>query len=157
MTRVYNRSIIQRMLLCICFIVYVPDTIICMHLSDLNDASLVSVFGQSNMPDSALSTRDVHTLLVRVWSKLDLLHAFHLDNNVRMQFARDIVDEVLYLYAQVIALAECEVHVWDTMRDHLKDRLTVLVETTTEVFPACLSDEIGTIRYVCDHLVKLCA
>ena len=120
-------------------------------------AQQAHVFLESFVPaftfDPDNYVENVRVLLLRVWSKFDLIHAFHTSAQQKCLFSKEIVDDLLLLYLCVWMGRLYKLSAFNEIKGTLCERLSIITETCETVFPSALSDEMGTVRHV---MSKLC-
>lgn len=105
--------------------------------------------------ESTISPIDhIQSSMLLTWSKLDLLQSFHMEDNLRIKFAKEVARDILVLYIKLYNTLYYDTATWEGIKEYLEQRINILYEAANSVFPQCISDEVGTIRYLCKRLLS---
>ncbi|KKR96681.1 MAG: hypothetical protein UU47_C0010G0008 [candidate division TM6 bacterium GW2011_GWE2_41_16] len=122
------------------------------------DGAMVGQFLEQFAPNfeykPASYTDNVRDLLVRVWCKFDLIHAFHTSDDEKRLFSKQVVDDLLFLYALLFFGRLLKFAEFEEIRESLYQRLMLIDETCSTLFPSSMCDEMGTVRYVLKKMIN---
>jgi len=83
----------------------------------------------------------------------DLL-AFHTSDDEKRLFSKQVVDDLLFLYALLFFGRLLKFAEFEEIRESLYQRLMLIDETCSTLFPSSMCDEMGTVRYVLKKMIN---
>ena len=98
---------------------------------------------------------NIINLVIRAWSKLDLLQAFHTEEQERVLFSREIVDDILLLHGLLIVADKQQFDWLSGLRSGLVERIAMMKQTSELLFDQLPCDEAATIRFVLAKILSI--
>lgn len=98
---------------------------------------------------------NIINLVIRAWSKLDLLQAFHTEKQDRVLFSHEIVDDILLLHGLLIVADKQQFDWLSGLRSGLVERIVMMKQTSELLFDSLPSDEVATIRFVLAKILNI--